>query len=194
MKGYIKIRRKVLDILHNNLSEDLYYHGVHHTLDALKTCDLYLRNIKIGPHEAKLLRLAILFHDIGFTESRVDHELKSVEIAQRILNEYDIADKDIQIISELIMATEVGYQPKNLLEKLIRDIDLDYLGRSDYYEISDQLYRELQVYSEIQSQNDWNKLQVKFLEAHTYHTEYAIRNRQPNKESRIKELKKMIQD
>ena len=194
MKGYIKIRRKVLDILHNNLSEDLYYHGVHHTLDALKTCDLYLRNIKIGPHEAKLLRLAILFHDIGFTESRVDHELKSVEIAQRILNEYDIADKDIQIISELIMSTEVGYQPKNLLEKLIRDIDLDYLGRSDYYEISDQLYRELQVYSEIQSQNDWNKLQVKFLEAHTYHTEYAIRNRQPNKESRIKELKKMIQD
>lgn len=194
MKGYIKIRKKVLDILHNNLSEDLYYHGVHHTLDALKTCDLYLRNIKIGPHEAKLLRLAILFHDIGFTESRVDHELKSAEIAQRILNEYDIPEKDIQIISELILSTEVGYKPKNLLEKVIRDIDLDYLGRSDYYEISDQLYRELQVYSEIQSQNDWNKLQVKFLEAHTYHTDYAKKNRQPNKESRIKELKKVIQD
>lgn len=176
------------------MSKDLYYHGVHHTLDAIKTCNLYLRNIKIGSHEAKLLRLAVLFHDIGFTESRVDHELKSVEIAQRILKDHDIPEKDIQTISELIMSTEVPHDPKNLLEKLICDIDLDYLGRSDFYEISDQLYRELQVYSDIKDKNDWNKLQIKFLEAHQYHTNYAIKNRQPKKELRIQELKKMIKD
>ena len=192
MKGYYKIRKRVLDILYNELSKDLYYHGAHHTIDALKTCDLYMRHIKIGKHEAQLLRLGILFHDIGFTESRVDHEEKSAEIATRILTEFDVSASDIDMITQLIMSTKVPHNPNGILEKLICDIDLDYLGRSDFYEISDQLYRELQVYSDVNGRNDWNKLQIKFLEGHKYYTDYAIKNRQPEKELRIAELKKII--
>lgn len=194
MKGYYKIRKRVLDILHTKLSKDLYYHGAHHTIDALQTCNLYLRNIKIGKHESKLLRLGILFHDIGYTESRIDHELISANIARNILSEFNFSEADINTISQLIMSTKVPQNPNGILEAMICDIDLDYLGRSDFYEISDQLYRELKIYSNVSNRNEWNKLQVKFLEAHKYHTEYAIKNRQPQKELRIKELKNTIID
>lgn len=192
MKGYYILRKRILDILHTKLPQDLYYHGVHHTIDALKTCDLYLRHIKINKHQSQLLRLGILLHDIGFTKSTVDHELKGIEIANDLLSEFQFSKKDIDIINQLILSTKVPQQPNTLLERIICDIDLDYLGRDDYYEISDQLFRELQVYSGLEDRNEWNKLQVKFLQSHHYHTDFAIKNRQPQKELRIQELKALI--
>lgn len=192
MKGYYKLRRTIIDILNSKLSEDLHYHGVHHTLDALKTCKVYLRQNPINTHDAKLLRLAVLFHDIGFTETTHDHEQKGVEIAKRMLTDYDFPNEDIDVIMRLILTTKIPQQPKTLLEKIICDVDLDYLGRSDFYEISDQLFRELKALSVINNIDEWNKIQIKFLEAHSYHTDFAIKNRQPQKELRIKELKKLV--
>jgi len=192
LKGYNKLRKVILDILQNNLSSELYYHGIHHTLDALRTSKVYLRHVDIGPHESKLLRLGILLHDIGFIESTIDHELRGARIAEKLLREYDFPSEDIQIIKGLIMATRIPQEPKTFLEKIICDVDLDYLGRPDFYEISETLFQELKVYTSIRDRNEWNKLQVGFLEAHRYHTEFAIKNRQPKKEQRIKELKEMI--
>jgi hypothetical protein len=42
------------------------------------------------------------------------------------------------------------------------------------------------------SKQEWNKIQIKFLEAHEYHTEFAKKNRKPNKEKRIEELKELV--
>jgi len=193
MKGYNTLRKTLLEILHHKLSKDLHYHGVHHTLDALKTCDLYLKKIKITKHEAQLLRLGILFHDIGFTVSNDDHEIRGAEMAQELLAKYDFKTEDINIIVGLILSTKVPQTPNTLLEKMICDIDLDYLGRTDFYKISNYLFEELQYTIGLKDKNEWNKIQVKFLEAHQYHTDFAMQKRQPEKEKRIKELKEIIE-
>ena len=193
MKGYYKLRKLIIERLQNELSQDLHYHGVHHTLDALKTCDLYLRHIQINPYDARLLRLGILFHDIGFTVSNEEHEYKGSIIARDILSQFDFKTKDIDIIVGLILSTKIPQSPKTLLENMICDIDLDYLGRSDFYKISESLYEELKVTIGLKNKNEWNKIQVKFLEAHKYHTDFAIKKRQPEKEKRIKEIKKLIE-
>ena len=88
------------------------------------------------------------------------------------------------------MSTKIPQNPKTGLEEIICDSDLDYLGRDDYYPISKTLYDELRYLSKIKSERDWNQLQINFLEAHSYHTDFAIQNRQPEKEQRILELKK----
>ena len=193
MKGYYTLRKIIMERLQNELSQDLHYHGMHHTLDALKTCDLYLRNIKINSHDARLLRLGILFHDIGFTVSNEEHEYKGSIIARDLLTQFDFKTKDIDVIVGLILSTKIPQSPKTLLENMICDIDLDYLGRSDFYKISESLYEELQVTIGLKNKNDWNKIQVKFLEAHQYHTDFAIKKRQPEKEKRIEELKELIE-
>ena len=79
-----------------------------------------------------------------------------------------------------------------MLQKIICDVDLDYLGRKDYYEISELLYMEIRENSEIIDRFMWNKIQIDFLIKHYYHTEYAIEKRQPFKEQRINELKEMV--
>lgn len=192
MKGYYKLRKTILDILNSKLSKDLHYHGIHHTLDALHNCKVYLKHNDVDVHQAKLLRLGVLFHDIGFTETSEDHEQKSSEIAKRMLLKFNFKKEDIEVITGLILSTKIPQQPKTLLEKIICDVDLDYLGRPDFYEISDQLFRELKALSVIETIDEWNRIQIKFLEEHTYHTDFAIQNRQPKKEQRIKELKKLV--
>ena len=64
MKNYNKIRKSILRILNSQLPHKLYYHGIHHTLNALKISKLYIKHENVSKEDAKLLRLAILFHFI----------------------------------------------------------------------------------------------------------------------------------
>ncbi len=192
MRGYIKLRKNALEILNSKLSKDLYYHCVHHTLDVLKVINQYIKREKINVQEAILLRIGVLLHDIGYTVSINDHELRGIEIAKKMMFEHGFSKDHIEIVKGLILSTRVPQKPKNMLEKMICDADLDYLGRPDFYKIGDLLYKEMKAYSNIENKNDWNKVQIKFLEAHQYHTDFARKNRQPHKEKRIKELQRMV--
>jgi len=192
MRGYLKLRKKALEILNSKLSKDLYYHCVHHTLDVLKVINQYIKREKINVQEAKLLRIGVLMHDIGYTVSINDHELRSIEIAEKLMSQFGFSKDHIEIVKDLILSTQVPQKPKNKLEKMICDADLDYLGRPDFYKIGDLLYKEKKAYSNIENKNDWNKVQIRFLEAHKYHTDFARKNRQPHKEKRINELKRMV--
>lgn len=44
------------------------------------------------------------------------------------------------------MATKIPQSPNNLLEQIICDADPDYLGRDDFWKISNNLYHELKIY------------------------------------------------
>ena len=192
MNGYYKLRKRALEILNSELPKGLYYHSLTHTLDVLNTSNNYIKRENITKEDAKLLRIAVFFHDTGFTKKYVDHEEVSRNIAISLMEEFGFSEQDICKVKGLIMATRIPQLPASHLEKIICDSDLDYLGRSDFYPISDQLFKELQFRSMIDSKLEWDKVQIKFLERHTYHTQFAIKNRQPNKEKRIKELKNSV--
>ena len=171
------------------MPEELHYHGTHHTLDVLQVCEDYILRDGISEADAVLLRTGALFHDFGFTKSFDDHEKNGAMLAEQILPSYDFDSKDIEVVKGLIMATKIPQAPTTALERIICDADLDYLGREDYYPISETLYRELRSLHRIKTRAQWVDLQIGFLEAHEYHTEYAIENRQPQKAKRILELK-----
>ena len=192
MEGYNTLRKKSLKLLSTQLSKDLCYHGIHHTLDVLKVVNQYIKREKVHAQDAKLLRIGALLHDIGFTVSYTDHELRSVEIATKLMSELDFSKEHIKTVNGLILSTRVPQKPKNILEKIICDSDLDYLGRSDFYSKSNLLFKELKTYSNIESKLEWNKLQVKFLKAHKYHTKFANKYRQPQKMKRILEIEQQI--
>lgn len=194
MKGYINLRKECLNILSSELPETLHYHSIRHTKNALKNCEEYLNYYKITGTDAKLLRLAVLMHDIGFTISADNHEAEGVKIAERLMSKHCFSDEEIMLVSRLIMATKIPQHPNNLMEKIICDVDLDYLGRKDYYEISELLYQEILETSDFMDRFTWNKMQIDFLTKHDYQTEYALKKRQPFKDRRIFELKEMVKN
>ena len=189
MIEYEKLKERILNLLDEQLPGDLTYHGTHHTLDVLDVCNAYIERGSIEERDALLLRTGVLFHDFGFTRSFDDHERNGVILAERVLPDFGFSPEEIKIVEGLIMSTKIPQKPETELEKIICDADLDYLGRDDYYPISNTLFQELKSLGKIKTQAEWNALQVGFLEAHKYHTSYAIENRQPEKEKRIAELK-----
>lgn len=194
MKGYFKLRKKALKILNSELPSDLYYHNISHTLDVLNVINQAIKRNKISSTSAYLLKIAGLFHDIGFSTVKINHEEKSAEMAEVLMLEHGFSKESIKIVQGLILATKIPQSPKTELEKILCDSDLDYLGRKDFYEISNKLYKEFLVSSIVSNKNEWNKLQVKFLENHKYHTDFSKKNRQPSKEKRILEIKKLLKE
>ena len=192
MDKYITLKERVLDLLTTKLPENLHYHGVDHTLRAIDVAEEYIDHHKLGVHEAQILRLAVLLHDIGYTETSLNHEEVGARIARDLMKELGFSVLQTKVVSDLIMATRMPQRPTNLLERIICDVDLDYLGREDYWEISELLFKELYENSMIDSREEWNKMQVDFLENHTYHTFFGRKERQPVKEQWLEKLRNTL--
>jgi len=103
-----------------------------------------------------------------------------------------IGAQTIKTVQKLIMATKTPQMPETKLERIICDSDLDYLGRNDYPEISNKLYKELKAFKLVDSKESWLKQQIAFLQNHQYHTTFAKKNREPVKQKRILELQKNL--
>lgn len=133
----------------------------------------------------RLLATAALFHDAGFLKCAKGHEAESCGMAKAILPGYQYNANDIEQICGMIMATQLPQSPHNLLEQILADADLDYLGREDFFTIGDKLYQEFCLSKTINDRNEWNKLQIDFIKEHTYFTKTAINLRQAKKEANI---------
>ena len=192
MKTYREIRAFVLELLATELSPNLTYHGVHHTLDVLGVVDDYITRDKIPEEDAHLLKVGALLHDIGFINTYSNHEEEGVRIAKDLLKNYGLTRGEFSVIEGLILATKVPQKPGSYLEKIICDADLDYLGRNDFDSISESLFQELQNQNILHDRDQWNRIQVKFLEQHAYHTPFARKFRQPEKENKLEEIKQML--
>jgi uncharacterized membrane-anchored protein YitT (DUF2179 family) len=146
---------------------------------------------KVSEHEMDLLLTAALFHDSGFLETYEGHEEVSCHIAKRILPLFGYEKGDIDQICSLILSTRMPQQPSSLLERILCDADLSYLGTDNYIPVADHLYHELQYVGLLKNKNDWIKQQVEFLESHHYFTETADRTLSAKQKQNLTELLKM---
>ena len=183
------MRRKVLSLLREELSDDLCYHGLAHTLDVLKVCNAYIRRLKLSREQALLLRTGALCHDLGFTVSYAAHEDHGIGLAINYMREYGFTARERRVVVGLIRATKVPQNPENLLERILCDADLDYLGRDDYERISHLLLRELKHFGVDLSESEWREKQINFLENHHYHTPYAQKHREPVKQEHLRRIR-----
>jgi uncharacterized protein len=186
--GFEKIKNNLLAKL-KGLNPHLTYHSVDHTLDMMEQAVRIAHEEGItSERDLFLLKIAALYHDSGFLETYADHEAKSCDIFIEDAANLDFTEKEKDIICGLIMATKIPQQPNTIMEKVICDADLDYLGRDDFFEIGDTLKREFLHYKIVPDDNAWEKLQLKFLQNHKYHTEASQKQREPFKQQNLSKL------
>ena len=92
----------------------------------------------------------------------------------------------------MIMATKIPQSPNTLLEEILCDADLDYLGRDDFFNIGETLFEELRAYHLISDEQAWNRLQVSFLNAHHYYTRTNKALREPVKRRYLEDLQDLV--
>lgn len=192
MNRYERTKEFILHKLKTELAQDLYYHGIHHVLDVLKAAGELGKKENLSEEDQELLNVAVLFHDSGFMVNTKNHEELGCDIVKQSLPAFGYNPKEIETICGMIRATKVPPQPKNLLEQIICDADLDYLGRDDYFKISNTLFKELSIYGMLTNEKDWYQLQEKFLSTHTYFTKTADTLRKAKKEEHLNQIRQVI--
>jgi ligand-binding sensor domain-containing protein/class 3 adenylate cyclase/predicted metal-dependent HD superfamily phosphohydrolase len=189
---YRKAEKYIVERLKKELPENLHYHDLRHTTDVCAAVERLALMEGIEGDDIFLLKTAALYHDSGFVHQYINNEDIGANLAQEVLPRFGYTQDQIETICSLIQATKVPQKPKNHLEQIICDADLDYLGGDEFHITADKLKRELKERDIIQTDKQWDELQVKFLEAHTYFTKTAIELRRPNKLARLEEIKEKL--
>ena len=182
----------LLDKLQNSLPPYIYYHTVEHTLDVYHTAILIAAHEQIQGAELKLLGVSAVFHDSGYLDKSIGHEEISCHIVQEILPTFNYQSADVDVICGIIRATKVPQKPTTILQKIICDADMDYLGRDDFFTLGDQLFKEFHEQKMVTNKLQWDRLQIDFLKEHQYFTQFAIDRRQQTKDKNLAMLKSKL--
>jgi len=189
---YTKVKNLIVNKLRKELDPRLTYHSVFHTLDVIDSVERLSLTEHVTDIERILLKTAAVFHDSGFLSTYKGHEEISCQYAIQILPGYGYRMEDISKIQEMILATQIPQSPKSLLGELLCDADLDYLGRDDFEPIANRLFNELISFNLLKDEQQWNKIQLGFIENHHYFTKTAIRSRERKKQRNLDKIRDIV--
>ncbi len=185
---FFGVQKKVMAMLDDGLSNKLYYHSINHTADVVRVSGLLAVAEGLAENQITIVHTAALFHDTGFLDKYEKNEEAGCNAAEKILPLFGYAKEDIASICEIIMATRIPQNPKNILGKIICDADLDYLGTYCFHSGSILLRRELEEHGKNFSDMDWLRLQIDFMDKHHYWTKTSMILRDAQKKLFVKEL------
>lgn len=187
--SFSAIEKHVFKILKDKLPKHLSYHSVDHTKYVLEKAINIASKEGVFGKNLFLLKVAALYHDIGFMKSNIEHEENGCNIARKELPKFGISNKDIDTICGMITATKIPQEPKTHLEKILADADLEYLGTKHFQTVNELLFQELKYYNPNLSRDEWRDIQINFLENHQYHTRFCKQYKRFRKQRHLKSLK-----
>lgn len=171
------------------------YHDFLHTEMVVAGAQVIGAGCSLDESQMEDVLLAAWFHDVGFVGTGEGHEAASAKIARSFLTQQQHPADRIARIEGCINATKMPQQPANLLESVICDADLHYLGTKDYVAISDLLRAEWEFLLDRHfTDSQWIESQIAFLSSHKFHTEFAALNYAKRKSKNITRLSDMLKD
>jgi len=187
------IKEMVLHKLSRELKPTLYYHNKQHTLDVVSSVQTLAISEEVDQEEFIIVVAAALFHDTGFIWSYNENETHACKFAEVELARLGFAKEHIDQVSSLIMATAMPQRPRNRLEMILCDADLDYLGREDFFFTALRLHRE---WSENIGKKIpfrvWYEKQRDFMKSHQYFTQSAQKLRDERKMKNLSQVAELL--
>lgn len=180
--------------LEQELSPNLLYHGIAHTREeVVPAVERFAEMEGIQEEPFSLLLTAAWFHDIGYVKQATHHELIGARIAVQVLPSFGYAEDQVEMVRWAILATALPQSPRNLLEQILADADLDVLGRENFMHRNHDLRRELASLGKEFTDEEWYTGQLKFVEGHTYFTASARSLRNTQKQLNISTLRNKLE-
>ncbi len=192
-KKLIKNVKNYVNILLSPL-QHLYYHQYDHALDVMQRALELWKKEWLDDEKLEILALAALFHDTGFVIQYDKNEPIWAKIAKNYLRAMLYPEDKIATIERLILATDPEYtNPKDILEKIIKDADLDNLWRDDFLEKFNNIQKELEYIKNIKTKEpNWIHWTIAFLEKQKFSTKTQEQERNEKKQKNIDILKEML--
>ncbi len=185
------LEEHIIDKFEKELPAKLHFHNLQHIIHVYTMVELLGRAEQLTDEEMLLVRTAALLQDTGYLMSYDAHEKASCDFAFEILPKYKYSEKQIQKICDLIMANIDPFHPKNLLEKIMVDANYNYLSRVDFKEMALRLWKEVKVFRDEISFEEWKEEMISLLKTFEYHTATAQKIRDVSKEEQIRILQEI---
>jgi len=182
-----------LEYLINFVGPEFHYHNLSHTMDVFQSVSILAISEKINQRDMVLLQTAALYHDLGIHADYYNHEEESIKIIKSNLPDFEFISSEIKIICKLVEDTNIPSNPKTKMGELLCDADLDYLGREDFFEISDRLRKEREELGfKYLTEKEWYLFQLDFLENHCYYSTSSKKNRNEGKLHNIEKVSEIL--
>ena len=170
------VEQHVLELFAKKAAAEDLYHNLSHTIEVVKVSDKIAIDEELSDDDKEILLIAAWFHDTGHFNCCNGHEDKSVEFAKDYLKDESYPQQKIERVVSCIKATKIPQNPKNKLEQIICDADLQHLGMANIEERGFTLRKELEIKGiKKVGDADWLKSSLEFLSNHKYFTDYAIK-------------------
>ncbi|NDK08657.1 HD domain-containing protein [Candidatus Gracilibacteria bacterium] len=176
--------------------ENYYYHQYEHALDVMTRAVYIGEKEGLSKEDIEIMAISGLFHDTGFTIQYDNNEFIGAKIAENYLKSILYPKEKIDKVRKIIQATDSNYdKPENIMEKIIKDSDLDNLGRDDFFDKGDKLKMELETIKKIKIKDpDWHHSALDFLWNHRYYTKTQENERGEKKKKNEELLKSMVKE
>ena len=186
----LRVEKYIFSLFSEKLDVNYTYHNLVHTQKVVEKVIELSEDLKLDELTVENLQIAAWFHDAGFIKGTKNHEEESVRIFTHFINEEKLDVKRIELISNLILATKIGHNPNNDLEKIIVDADCAHLGSKSFEDRLSLLRKEWEFNcDEKYSDGDWLNLNIDFLtKGHKFYTDFALKNWSKRKDKNITNL------
>lgn len=189
MEKNIHLFEQMFQRLEDNLPTFLAYHNLEHTKYVLDKATFLGKIEGRSEGELNLISVAALYHDAGFLIGMDNHEEKGCRLVEAELPEYGFSPVEIEQICGMIMATKTPQNPGNILERILADADLFYLGTDHYFKMSGLLKKELLHLNPSLDDETWKQIQLNFLKIHHFHTDFGKNILDPIKQKNVELVK-----
>lgn len=196
-KFFLKLQEKrlsdledyVFDKMREELPEQMHFHTVELARQVYNHSHVLSKSENLDLEKTLKVRTASLLLFLGFINNYKNPEAESGNLAHEILRGFQYSDRQINIITNLILSAKQPFEPRNLMEQIMIDAKMEYLGRVDYIKNYNLLFHEENEMLFPKEFSQWKLEQIDLLENFEYYTAGARRLREISFEEQIERLK-----
>jgi class 3 adenylate cyclase len=175
--------------LEAELHKNLFFHTAEYSRHLYEYSGLLAKASDLDLEESLFIRTSALLLNVGFTSVYENQENKSAEFAREILPEFNYSEKQITIISNLILSSKWPPEPKNILEMVLYDIKMEFIGRADFIRLYKLLFLEQNQYQKSLDIKEYKSKQLQIIQHYQFYTESAKRLREIPLEEQLSRIK-----
>lgn len=182
----------VTDLFLDHPDKQYPYHNLDHTRKVVARCKEIGEHYSISENDKLVLYTAAWFHDVGHLFTSIElHETESVSRMYDFIKGFPVSAEEAKKIENCILSTRVYQKPSTLLEEVLCDADLYHLGTNEFFQTDEQVKREMEIRTGINTHN-WKERSLVFLQTHSFYTSYCREKLNPGKEANIRRLKQEL--
>jgi class 3 adenylate cyclase len=182
------LEEQVFEEIINKLPDTMHFHRPEYARRVYNQSYLLCRSEEVDQEGRLLARTAALMLFTGLSQDYYNFENRSAVICRDILPGFSYSERQIDQICNLILSTKIPFQPNNRLEKILIDARMEYIGRPDYTEQLNLLFKELKAAGSKINGQQFKKQQQELLYEFRFYTTAAQRLREVSAEDQMTTL------